>query len=129
MSQSGTESVTSEISATIGAEMSEKIMFELVAEMSVSVSASVSSSISETTTRSFGYKEGTMITYPCTGGDYSMSIGLWQWITTSNDGKFITATDFMLCRFGGAFDEPPPCPLGACANSDCSVCEDGWQGE
>ena len=63
--------------------------------------------------------------FTCTSTDYTEAIGVWQWITTSNDESQAARTNKFLCRFGALADNSPSCPFGACRDSACSVC-DTW---
>uniref|UniRef100_A0A7S3MJE1 Uncharacterized protein n=1 Tax=Favella ehrenbergii TaxID=182087 RepID=A0A7S3MJE1_9SPIT len=67
----------------------------------------------------------------CTGapaGDPS-TIGLWQWVTETNDGQGSMLTAHSVCRYGSISLTAPACPWNACApdSADCSACNSDWQ--
>lgn len=69
-------------------------------------------------------------TIECSGDKDSKSdhfgVGLWQWVTTSMDGKSRIMTPITVCRYGPLFAQAPDCPFSACLNGDCSICDE-WE--
>ena len=74
-----------------------------------------------------GYTEAVTRTASCTG---TQGVGLWQWITTSNDGLSQAFSLMTVCRYGeGYWNTEPKCPYNACKDEMCETCYDGWKEE
>ena len=66
----------------------------------------------------------TKVTLECKTPNYKENIGVYQWVVSTSDNVYRLYTHKYLCKYGVGFDKPPRCPLGACADNDCNVCED-----
>ena len=68
---------------------------------------------------------GFKVNMTCTSPNYQESIGVWQWVVSTSDLVYSVSTSQYICKYGVGFDKPPQCPLGACADNFCMVC-DNW---
>ena len=60
----------------------------------------------------------------CKAKNSDDNIGIWQWVVGASDSvyDYEVLTNHYMCKSGVGFDKPPRCPLGACADNPCNVC-------
>ena len=109
------------ITNTLTVEMNEGVIFA-----GAKMSNTLSTEVMNATRNTFTKTTSTKTSFKCVSPNPKEAIGVWQWVTTSNDGSYSARTNQFLCRFGAIADNAPSCPYGACANSSCSKC-DPWK--
>ena len=85
------------------------------------IAESYSYDIIMATEQSYGLDSEVQMT--CTGTD---AVGLWQWVTESNDGRSQVQSMYSVCRQGADAYTSPECPWNACMSGDCTKCSDDW---
>ena len=95
------------------------------AKMNASKSLGYTAMIESATSATFTESGSTTITVDC-GSASGETVGLWQWVTKTNDGIAISKTALTICRFveEAMFNTKPECPYPACADSMCTTCHD-----
>ena len=58
------------------------------------------------------------MTVPCDKGEVG-----WQWVYQTDDESVTAEANLFLC---GHMYVGPSCPAFACANDNCTVCQEGW---
>ena len=103
--------------------MKTGITVEKVFSAERTMTAAYSATVMKDTTDSYSKDFSVDIHLTCTGTD---GVGLWQWVTESNDGASRVLSEHSVCRYGADAFTSPDCPWNACLNGDCTECADDW---
>jgi len=107
-------------------EMTSGIEFEGISE-SQTISEKYSYGITTDTETAYSYNIKETVTINCPDKPESEGVGLWQWVTSTNDNKGTVWSLHTVCRYGpGLYNVMPACPWNACLNGDCSQCANDW---
>ena len=120
-----TETETSS-SMTINHQMESSVSFLDFFSLGSKMSQEYAQSITEDVKSTQAYSTTYSYSLTCSNKAGIYDVGLWQWVTSTNDMKDSVYSIHTVCRYGENYNTPPVCPWNACLDGECTTCAEGW---
>ena len=102
MTSTREQSSSTTITNTLTVEVNEGVIFA-----GAKMSNTLTTEVMNATRNTFSQTTLTKTSFTCKSPNYKEAIGVWQWVTISNDGTYAARTNQFLCRFGAIADNAP----------------------